>query len=169
MFDRPCPVDQFGLIEGRKTAPCGNILGSKRRRVNASSGFALDLHSRPFFEQSQGGGVVEVAVAFFSSQVVDLLDGFEGGQLYASFFGGLEREQDVFVHEAQREVGTEVALQNEGRFIFDDAGAHHGGLDQRHELFWVHTEFGGESEPFGEAFENQRDLQIHGELGGLAL
>jgi len=99
---------------------------------------------------------------------VNLFHGFESGQLYAGFFGGLEGEENVFVHEAQRKIWREVALQDERSFVIDDAGADHGGIDQGQKLFGVHAEFGGEGEGLGEAFEDQSDLQVHGELGGLA-
>jgi hypothetical protein len=42
-------------------------------------------------------------------------------------------------------------------------------LDQRDQLLWVHAEFGGEGERLGKALENEGNLQIHRELGGLAL
>ena len=38
--------------------------------------FALHLHTRPFFQQRERGGIVEVAVAVFGGHFVDLLYGF---------------------------------------------------------------------------------------------
>lgn len=106
-------------------------------------------------------------MAIFSGHFVDFFHGFQSGQFYAGFFGGLEGEENVFVHEAQREVGSEIALEDEWSFVVDDAGADHGGFDQGQKLFGIDTKLGGESEGFGKAFEDEGDLKIHGQLGGL--
>src|SRR5229473_3029074 len=96
-----------------------------RRGCSASTrlrGFALHLHSCPLLQQRERCSVVEVAVALFCCQIVDLLHGFESRQLNARFFRGFEREQDIFVHEAQRKIGGEVAVQYERRLVLYDSG-----------------------------------------------
>src|SRR5258708_16544451 len=143
-----------------------------RRGCSASTrlrGFALHLHSCPLLQQRERCSVVEIAMSLFCCQVVDLLHGFESRQLNARFLRGFEREQDVLVHKAQGEIRGEVALQDEGRFVLYDSGAHHRGLDQGNQLPRLHAEFCCEGEGLSKAFEDESDLQIHGQLGGLSL
>src|SRR6266851_1354250 len=143
-----------------------------RRGCSASTrlrGFALHLHSCPLLQQRERCSVVEVAMSLFCCEVVDLLHGFESRQLNARFFRGFEREQDVLVHKAQGEIRGEVALQDEGRFVLDNTGAHHRGLDQGNQLLRVHAEFCCQREGLSKAFEDESDLQVHCQLGGLAL
>ena len=60
---------------------------------------AFHFHASPFFQQQQGGGVVQVSVAVFDGQFVNFLDSFEGREFGADFFGGVEGEADVFAHK----------------------------------------------------------------------
>ena len=83
-------------------------------------GSALYFHSRPFFQQGDGGGVIQVLMAVFDGDVVNFFHGFERGKLYPDFFCGFEHQADIFVHQPQRKVGSEIAIQNEWRLVFDD-------------------------------------------------
>src|SRR5271156_4186425 len=99
---------------------------------------------------------------------VNFFHGFKSWELYASFFSRLQGEQNVFVHEPQGKIGSEVALQDEWPLIIDDAGADHGSFDKREQLLRIDSELGGESKRLGEAFKDLSDLEVHGQLGSLA-
>src|SRR5260370_7830272 len=74
-----------------------------RRGCSASTrlrGFALHLHSCPLLQQRERCSVVEVAVALFSCQIVDLLHGVASRKLNAPFLPRVQREPDLSAHEA---------------------------------------------------------------------
>ena len=61
-------------------------------------GGALHFYTRPFFEQGEGGGVIQVLLAFFGGEIIDFFNGLESRQFHPRFFRGLEGEADVFMH-----------------------------------------------------------------------
>src|ERR1700690_200258 len=108
-------------------------------------------------------------MSIFGGHLVDLFDGFEGRQLHSNLLRSIERQPNVLMHESQREIGSEVSLKDKRRFVIDNAEANHGGLDHRQQFFDIHSQLGGQSKAFSEAFIDERNLQVHHQLGGLPL
>src|SRR5581483_3438749 len=83
----------------------------------ASPAGGLHLHARPLFQQGKRGGVVEFALAFFFSHLVDFIHRFEGGQLDAQFARSFQHEMNVLVHEAKRKVSGKITPHDERRLV----------------------------------------------------
>jgi hypothetical protein len=47
--------------------------------LESSSGSALYFDARPLFKQSERGGVIQILLALFRSEIVDFFDGFQSG------------------------------------------------------------------------------------------
>src|ERR1700686_4208079 len=87
---------------------------SSRRR-------ALYFHAGPFFEQRQRCCVIEIAMPIFVGDVVDLFHRLQTRQPDSELLGRFQRQLQVFMHQAQREVRRKVTFQDKRRLIFDHA------------------------------------------------
>src|SRR5256886_16909815 len=73
------------------------------------------FYSGPLLEQGQRGSVVEVSMAIFGGHFVDFFNCFQAWQLCSNFLCRLKSQLNIFVHEPQGEVGSEISLQHERR------------------------------------------------------
>src|SRR5579871_2519009 len=100
---------------------------SSRVRAKRSMAVATLLRRatqpRPLLQQAERGCVIQIVPAFFAGQLVNLVHGFQSGQLDAMFLRHIKHEVDVFVHQAQWKVWSVIVTQDKRSFVIDSAGA----------------------------------------------
>src|SRR5579862_7121975 len=127
------PISNPGAIllaQGYASGKSAELAQMSARAADISSGCALHLNTRPFFQQSERRRVVEILMSLLGGHLINFLHRFESGQLDACFLGGIAREPDVFQHQLQWKVRREIALQDERRLVVHDTRSNHRGLNQ---------------------------------------
>jgi hypothetical protein len=121
-----------------------------------------------FLPEAHYAGIVEVVWGCSFDVIVDFTSGGGGGKSDAKLVAEIESKAKIFVHEAKREAGLEIAFDHEGSFDVQDARAGHAGLHHFDELFAFEAGFDDEGESFGHGADLQSENGVHGELDGLA-
>jgi len=121
-----------------------------------------------FFPEAHDTGVVEVLRGGTFNVAISFAGGGSGGKRDADLIGEVQGEAEVFMHEAQRKAGLEIAAEHAWSFDVQNAGAGHGRLHDFDEFFAGKASALNEGECFGEGLHFDGEKRVHRELDGLS-
>src|SRR6201986_3027471 len=101
--------------------------------------------------------------------VEQLLRGRGRGQGDAERAGAVERQVEILLMQLDPEAWFEITLYHAFTMYFEDPGGREAAHQSLTHQCRIGAGFGGEQQSFADGFDGQRDDDLFGDLGGLAV